>query len=60
MQETESARHDPAAECAMAYALWDAENSTKLERPADFDAYVNRARSILNWLLIHGATVHVR
>ena len=60
MAEHEHEKHDPAIECALAYALWDAENSTKLERPEDFNAYVRKARSVLGWLRIHGAAVNVR
>lgn len=32
---------------ALTYALWDVENSTRLERPEDYERYAKRARSLL-------------
>jgi hypothetical protein len=41
-------------ECALAYALWDAENSVKMCKPADIQEHIDRAREIKKWLSLHG------
>ena len=48
------------AECALTYALWDAENTVKLQTPGEFETYHAKALEVLRWLRVHGATVNVR
>jgi len=48
------------AECALVYALWDAENSVRLQRPDQYDEYLVKARAVMRWLRVHKASVHVR
>lgn len=47
---------EEAATAALAYAIWDSENSTKMN-PACIDEHLERARAILYWLKVHGHAV---
>lgn len=47
---------DAAAEAALAYAIWDAENSTRMDA-RQIDGYIARARLVLHWLDVHGHEV---
>lgn len=54
MSEKPSANE--AATAALAYALWDAENSVRM--PADqIEAHIERAKSVRHWLRVHGHDV---
>lgn len=44
-------------ECALAYALWDAENSVKMCKPTDIEEHINRARVVKTFLKMHGYTL---
>lgn len=48
------------AECALAYALWDANHSVKMVEPEDVESYIQKARAVMHWLRIHGASVRVK
>lgn len=44
---------DAAADAALAYALWDAEHTTKMD-PMRSEEYVTRARVVRVWLRTNG------
>jgi hypothetical protein len=48
----DAAAVDPA-DAALAYAIWDSENTVRLEYPEDFEQHLARARSIRHWLRVH-------
>jgi len=60
-------RHIPSAkpdappmtpvEAAVAYALWDIANTTKLRKPEDIADMAFEARKFLQWLRVHGGDV---
>lgn len=47
---------DEAATAALAYALWDAENTVRM--PAgQIEPHIERAKSVRHWLRVHGHDV---
>lgn len=61
MKKTMPQRPPPSASerrlAALAYALWDAENSVRMVRPADVNEHLERAQYVELWLGIHGFTL---
>lgn len=55
--ESSSRRGGPspevAAEAALAYAIWDSENSTRIEAQS-IQEHLARASSVIHWLEVHG------
>lgn len=49
---------DDAADAALAYALWDSENSTRMAASA-INEHIDRARLVRHWLRVHGHDVSV-
>jgi hypothetical protein len=45
------------SECALAYAIWDSENSVRMIKPADIDRHIARAIEVKRWLVIHGHVI---
>lgn len=48
------------AECALAYALWDAHHSVKMVEPEDIEAYIAKAREVMRWLRRYRASIRVK
>lgn len=40
--------------CALAYAIWDAENSVRMVKPVDINRHLELARDVQVWLQRHG------
>lgn len=47
---------EDAADAALCYSLWDAENSTRMD-PEFLEIYMTRARITRHWLQMHGHDV---
>lgn len=47
---------DEAADAALAYALWDSENTVRM-RADCIQEHIDRARSVRHWLRVHGHDV---
>lgn len=47
---------DEAADAALAYALWDAENTVRM-RADCIEEHLQRAREVCRWLRVHGHDV---
>lgn len=45
-----------AAEAALAYAIWDSENSVRMRADA-IEEHLERARAVIRWLGVHGHKV---
>jgi hypothetical protein len=43
--------------CALAYALWDAGNQTKLKKPDDIKRMLATAERVRRWLRLHNADI---
>jgi hypothetical protein len=47
---------DDAADAALAYAIWDAENSTRMQANC-IQEHIARAKAVRYWLKVHGHDV---
>lgn len=47
---------DEAADAALAYALWDSENTVRMPAPC-IQEHIARAQSVRHWLRLHGHEV---
>lgn len=53
MTEREQIDPSDAAEAALAYALWDSENTTRMKAEC-IQEHIARAKAVQYWLKVHG------
>lgn len=54
--EAQKVTQDAAANAALAYAIWDSENTVRMKAEA-IQEYIARAESVRHWLKLHEYTI---